>query len=54
MDYFNNALTTFLGLEYSSCILVYAGSESSQILSKLSCIPKMNEGLKGLEQHDGE
>ncbi len=31
MDYFNNVLTTFLGLERVSCIGVYAGSESSRI-----------------------
>ncbi len=31
MDYFNNVLTTFLGLECVRCIAVYAGSESSRI-----------------------
>ncbi len=31
MDYFNNDLTTFLGLERSSSVAVYAGSESSRI-----------------------
>ncbi len=31
MDYFNDVLTTFLGLERVSCVAVYAGSESSQI-----------------------
>ncbi len=30
MDYFNNVLTTFLGLERFSCVPVYVGSESSQ------------------------
>ncbi len=34
MDYFNNVLTTFLGLEHGSCVAVYAGSESSRISSK--------------------
>ncbi len=29
MDYFNDVLTTFLGLELSSCAVVYARSESS-------------------------
>ncbi len=33
MDYFNDVLTTFLGLEHCSCV---AGSESSQISSKIS------------------
>ncbi len=56
MDYFNNVLTTFLGLERVSCVAVYAGSESSWISSKniLICVPKMNEGLTGLERHEGE
>ncbi len=34
MDYFNNVLTNFLGLECGSCVAVYGGSESSQISSK--------------------
>ncbi len=55
MDYFNNVLTTFLVLEHVSCIAVYAGSESSRISPKniLICVPKMNEGVKGLEWHEG-
>ncbi len=36
MDYFNDILNTFLGLERVSCFAVYAGSESSQISSKIS------------------
>ncbi len=36
MDYFNDVLTTFLGLERVSCVAVYTGSESSQISSKMS------------------
>ncbi len=31
MDYFNDVLITFLGLEYVSCIAVHAESESSRI-----------------------
>ncbi len=56
MDYFNDVLTTFLGLEHVSCIAVYVGPESSQITSKniLICVLKMNEGLMGLERHEGE
>ncbi len=56
MNNFNNVLTTFLGLEHGSCVAVYAGSESSQISSKniLICVPKINEGLTGLERHEGE
>ncbi len=36
MDYFNDVLTTFLGLEYFSSVAVYAGSESSRISWKIS------------------
>ncbi len=56
MDYFNDVLTTFLGLEHGSRIAVYAASESSQISSKniLICVQKMNEGLTGLERHQGK
>ncbi len=56
MDYFNDVRTTFLGLEHCSCIAVYAESESSRIFFKniLICVPKMNEGLRGLERHEGE
>ncbi len=28
MDYFNDVLTTFLGLEHVSCVAVYTGSET--------------------------
>ncbi len=34
MDYFNNVLATFLGLECGSILAVYAGSDSSWILEK--------------------
>ncbi len=54
MDYFNDVLITFLGLEH--LLAVYGGSESSWISSKifLICVPKMNEDFTGLEQHEGE
>ncbi len=53
MDYFNNVLTTFMGLEHF--FAVYAGSESSRISFKntLICVPKTNEGLTGLERYEG-
>ncbi len=35
MDYFNDVLITFLGLELFSYIAVYAGSESFQISTKI-------------------
>ncbi len=44
MDYFNNVLTTFLGLERGGYLAVYI----------LICIPKMSKGLAGLEWHEGE
>ncbi len=50
------SLLRFWAWERFSCIVVYAGSECSQISSKniLICVPNMNEGLMGLEQHEGE
>ncbi len=50
MDYFNDVLTTFLGLERGSYVAVHAGSESSRISSNITC----SEGLTGLERHAGE
>ncbi len=46
MDYFNNVLTTFLGLKCGSCVAVYA-----KILIILICVPKMNDDLTDLERH---
>ncbi len=56
MHYFNGVLTVFLGLERVSCIAVDAGSESSRISLKniLICVLKINEGLTGLERHEGD
>ncbi len=50
-EYFNNVLTTFMGLERVICVAVYVGSESSRISSKIS-VTKINIGLTGLEQHE--
>ncbi len=54
MDYFNDVLTNFQGLECGSYIGVYAGSENSRISIKniLIFVPKMNKGLMGLERHE--
>ncbi len=52
MDYFNDALTTFLGLEHFSCIAVYAGSESSRISAKISSFVFWS--LMGLERQESE
>jgi len=47
MDYFNNVLTTCLGLER-------VRKHSDFIKNILFCVPKMNKGLMGLERHEGE
>ncbi len=57
MDYLNDVFTTFLGLKSVSCIAVYAGTirKLSDFTNNiLVCVPKINEGLTGLEQHKGE
>ncbi len=55
MDYFTNILATFLDVDCGNYIAVYGGSESCQNASKnLNLCPKMNEGLTGLERHEGE
>ncbi len=46
MDYFNNVLTIFLGLEHGSYVAVYEGSQLLDFIKNiLICVPKMNEGL---------
>ncbi len=35
MDYFNDVQSNFLGHERVSCVVVYVGSESSQMSSKM-------------------
>ncbi len=57
MDYFNNVLTTFLGLECVSCswmCLCRIRNLLDFIKNILICVLKMNEGLTGLERHEGE
>ncbi len=56
MDYFNNVLATFLSLDRGS-ILAVCGRvrELSEFIKNiLICVLKMNEGLTGLERHEGE
>ncbi len=55
MDYFTDLLATFLDLVRSNYIAVYGRvRELSECIKKiLICVPKMNEGLTGLEQHEG-
>ncbi len=56
MDYFTDVLTTFLDLDYGSTLAVYwrVRELSEFIKNILICVPKMNEGLTGLERHEGE
>jgi len=53
MDYFNDFFTTFLGLE-SGCSLCGVRKLLDFIKNILICVPKMNEGLTGLERQTGE
>ncbi len=56
MDYFTNVLATFLDVDRVNYIAVYRRIRelSECIKNILICVPKMNEGLMGLEQHEGE
>ncbi len=56
MDYFNDVFTIFLGLECISCMAVYGRVRelSDFIKNILICVLKMNEGLTGLDRHEGE
>ncbi len=55
-DYFNDVLTTFLDLDCVRIIAVYGRVREllGCIKNILICVPKMNEGLTGLERHEGE
>ncbi len=50
MDYFNNVRTTFLVVT----LLPMKGQILDFNKNIWICVPKMNEGLKGLEWHEGE
>ncbi len=56
MDYFIDLLTTFLDLDRGNSIAVYGRvRELSEFIKNiLICVLKMNEGLTGLERHEGE
>ncbi len=51
MDHFNDTLATFLSLDHVRALAVYGFDFIKNILI---CVPKMNGGLTGLEQHEGE
>ncbi len=56
MDYFNDLLATFLSLDRLRILAVYERVRelSECIKNILICVLKMNEGLTGLERHEGE
>ncbi len=54
MDYFNDLLATFLDLDRGRILAVYAGSENTQNSSKIMNLCSEDEGLTGLERHEGE
>ncbi len=56
MDYFNDLLATFLGLDCVRIFAVYGRARklSEFIQNILICVPKMNGGLTGFEWHEGE
>ncbi len=54
VDYFNEVLTTFLGLQRGSCVAVYRVRKLLDFIKNiLICVPKMNLSFMGLEQHEG-
>ncbi len=56
MDYFTDVLATFLDLDRGRIPAVYGRvRELSKLIKNiLICLLKMNEGLTGLERHEGE
>ncbi len=56
MDYLNNLLTMFLCLDRVRILAVYGRVRklSGFIKNILICVLKVNEGLTGLEPHEGD
>ncbi len=56
MDYFTDLLAMFLDINRVNSIAVYGrvGELSECIKNIVICVPKMNEGLAGLERYEGE
>ncbi len=50
---FNDVLATLMCLDHGSILVVY-GEVSDFIKHILICVPKMNDGLTGLERYEGE
>ncbi len=54
MDYFNDVLTTFLGLERGIQLLSMQGPKALGFHQKYLNLCYKNESLMGLEEHEGE
>ncbi len=56
IDYFNDLLATFRSLDHLRILADYGRvRELSEFIKNiLFCVPKMKEGLMGLERHEGE
>ena len=56
LDYINDVFNTFSGPASYNALEAYGGliQLSDLIKNILICVPKMNEGLTRLEQHEGE
>ncbi len=56
MDCFIDVLTTFLGLgTFQLCCCLWRVRKLMDFIKNiLICVPKMNEGLTGLKQHEGQ
>ncbi len=55
MDYFNDLIATFQGVNVRIVAVYERVRKLSECIKNiLICVPKMNEGLTGLEQHQGE
>jgi len=56
MNWFKYVFSTFMDLERGNVIAPYIGlTEPSDFNKNISiCVPKMNEGLTGVERHDDE
>ncbi len=56
MDYFIDVLAMFLCIDRGNILAVYGRVRklSDFIKNILICVPKMNEGLNGLEQNEGD
>ncbi len=55
MDYITDVLAIFLDLDRVRILAAYVSVRelSDSIKNILICVPKMNEDLMGLEQHEG-